>query len=83
MFGLPSGTEWLLVIVLVVFFLSAKQAPQVRRQVARAIEDMREPEPVQDPPDNGYGVEILAAISLTLVALACIGLLVLAQSGWV
>ncbi len=42
MFGMPSGAEWLIVLVLVLIVFGAGKLPQVGRQLGSAISEFKD-----------------------------------------
>lgn len=80
MFGF---TEWIIIALIALIVFGVLRSPSSSRQPVRAIEDMRVQEPVAPRPKRGIEFEILIAGGFILAAIACVLVLVLAQSGWV
>lgn len=83
MFGLPNGSEWIILLVIILFVFGPGRLPQARREPVRSIEDRREMAPPADEPHAGRGELLIFGLVLAVAAGACILTLVAAQNGWV
>ncbi len=84
MFGLPSGSEWLLVLLLVLIVFGGFRLPEAGRRLGAAIEDMRDvAAPQHRVPESAWEGDIIILAALAMVAVACVAVLALSESGWV
>jgi sec-independent protein translocase protein TatA len=52
MFGMPSGAEWLIVLLLVLIVFGAGKLPQVGRQLGSAISEFKDTVSPKDDDDD-------------------------------